>query len=202
MFDNIAKEWDSEKRIERAKLIAIEMLENVDIDSKKSGLEFGCGTGLISFNLSDKLDEITLIDTSKGMIDVLKEKIEKSDVKNMLPIQGDIDDLLTRSEKYDFIYTSMVLHHIDDANGTIEKLISLLNNNGILCVVDLNTESGSFHGDEGDFHGHNGFDQDEIQNMFIKAGLKDVASHTFYKGIKETKDKNVEYSLFIAKGRK
>jgi ubiquinone/menaquinone biosynthesis C-methylase UbiE len=202
MFDNIAKEWDSEKRIERAKLIANEMLENVDIDSKSTGLEFGCGTGLISFNLIDKLDKITLIDTSKGMIDVLKEKIEKADVENMIPLQGDVDYLIKKGEKYDFIYTSMVLHHIDDAKGTIGKLIQLLNKNGLLCVVDLNTESGSFHGDEGDFHGHNGFDQREIQSIFTRYGLEEVASHTFYKGIKETKEKNVDYSLFIARGRK
>lgn len=39
MFDNIAKEWDSEKRIERAKLIANEMLENVDIDSNYKGIK-------------------------------------------------------------------------------------------------------------------------------------------------------------------
>ncbi len=37
-------------------------------------MEFGCGTGFISFNLIDSFKSITLIDSSKNMIDILSNK--------------------------------------------------------------------------------------------------------------------------------
>jgi Predicted methyltransferase (contains TPR repeat) len=40
-------------------------------------LDFGCGTGLLSFFLQPYVGEITGIDTSKGMIEVFDKKLKK-----------------------------------------------------------------------------------------------------------------------------
>ena len=73
-FDDYARTWDTERRINRAKIVADKIADSVDIDRNYSAMEFGCGTGLVSFNLYDKFKRITLIDTSKGMIDILNSK--------------------------------------------------------------------------------------------------------------------------------
>ena len=52
-FDNYAKTWDTEKRINRAKIISNEISNSIDIHKNYSAMEFGCGTGLVSFNLYD-----------------------------------------------------------------------------------------------------------------------------------------------------
>lgn len=84
-FDNYAKSWDTDKRIDRAKIIANEISNSIGIKENYSAMEFGCGTGLISFNFYDKFRSIALVDSSKGMMDILNSKIDKYEVTNMVP---------------------------------------------------------------------------------------------------------------------
>ncbi|GFZ29548.1 S-adenosylmethionine-dependent methyltransferase [Clostridium zeae] len=201
-FDEYAKGWDTEKRISRAKIIAKELENFIHINKRLSAMEFGCGTGLISFNLHDKLKEITLIDSSEGMLHIVKSKVETYKINNVVIKKIDIEANSVIDEKYDIIYSSMVLHHIDDTKSIISKLYELLNNEGCLCIIDLNKEDGRFHKNETDFHGHNGFNQAELIKIFENAGFKEVKAYTFYFDSKDIGDEVIEYSLFIIKGIK
>ena len=129
-FDNYAKNWDTEKRIERAKIIANAIINSIDIDNNYSAMEFGCGTGLVSFNIHDKFKSITLVDSSKGMIDIVNSKIDKYKVTNLIPYHLDISNGDFLDKGYDVIYNSMVLHHIPDTEDIIKKFYKLLNENG------------------------------------------------------------------------
>lgn len=201
-FDNYAKHWDTEKRIKRAKIIADEIINAIDIDNNYSAMEFGCGTGLVSFNIHDKFKSITLVDSSKGMIDILNSKIDKYKVTNMFPYHLDISNGNFLDKRYDVIYNSMVLHHIHDTKDIIKKFYKLLNENGYLCIVDVDEEDGSFHKKYPEFDGHNGFNQDSLKNILIDAGFKDVESNTFFHGEKEIQGDKIKYSLFLMKARK
>ena len=46
-------------------------------------LDFGCGTGLVTLQLQPFLHSITGVDGSQGMIDILKQKIEKKNLTNV-----------------------------------------------------------------------------------------------------------------------
>lgn len=67
-FDNYAKNWDTDLRINRAKIIAKEIQNVIGCKKDCTAMEFGCGTGLISFNLVNWFKNITLIDSSKNII--------------------------------------------------------------------------------------------------------------------------------------
>ncbi|WP_027623373.1 class I SAM-dependent DNA methyltransferase [Clostridium lundense] len=201
-FDDSAKNWDTDKRINRAKIIANEISNSINIGNNYSAMEFGCGTGLVSFNLYNKFKSITLIDSSKGMIDIVKSKIDKSKIDNMFPYCLDITDEDSLNKKFDVIYSSMVLHHIHDIEAIISKFYELLNEDGYLCIVDLDEDDGKFHKKYPDFHGHNGFNQDEFKNILISAGFKDVQSNTFFYDEKIVEGEKINYSLFLIKGRK
>jgi len=194
--------WDNEKRINRAKVIAAEIVSATELEKSYSALEFGCGTGLVSFNLYDKLKDIVCIDTSKGMIDTLNTKIKQHKVKNMAAYQQNINDDYLLTPKYDLIYTSMALHHIVDIDTTLANLYKLLKQNGCLCIVDLDEDDGSFHKAETDFNGHNGFNQTELKQILVKLGYKGLRSNTFYKDVKNIEGVILNYSLFIMIGRK
>lgn len=201
-FNIEAANWDSEKRIKRAKIIADEIIKSIPIEGHFRALEFGCGTGLVSFNLADKFEHITLIDTSEGMIDKLNQKIRHSDVKNMNALCRDINAGSKLNEKYDVIYTSMALHHTQDINLTLETLYELLNSEGHLCIIELTPDDGSFHKEEKDFKGYNGFNQDFLKGLLHKLGFKNLSSHIFYNDKKLIDGVGVDYSLFIMTGRK
>lgn len=201
-FDNYAKSWDTDERIDRAKIIANEISKSIAIDKNYSAMEFGCGTGLVSFNLYDKFKDITLVDSSKGMIDILGSKIDKYEVNNMLPYHLDISNENSIDKKFHVIYNSMVLHHIQDTEAMINTFYQLLNKDGCLCIVDLDKEDGSFHKKYPDFDGHNGFIQDDLKNILIGAGFENIESNTFFYGEKSIEDRKVNYSLFLMKARK
>lgn len=201
-FDDYAKNWDTDKRINRAKIIANEISNSIDINGNMSAMEFGCGTGLVSFNLFDKFKNITLVDSSKGMIDILNTKIDKYNINNMSTFHLDILHENLLDMKFDVIYTSMVLHHIPDTAGIIKNLYKLLNNDGYLCIVDLDEEDGRFHKEYPDYDGHNGFDQEKLKSILNYAGFKDIESNTFYYGEKIIEDEKINYSLFLMNARK
>ncbi len=201
-FDKYAQTWDTGFRINRARIIAYEIIKSLDGKREYSALEFGCGTGLVSFNLYNQLKNITLVDSSEGMIEILNSKIDKYQAFNMKAKHMDIsgDNLL--NEKYDLIYNSMVLHHIQDIPLICKHFYSLLKNNSNLCIVDLNEEDGSFHKKYPDFNGHNGFDQEKLKLVLENTGFKDIESNTFYYGKKDISGETIEYSLFLMKGYK
>ena len=201
-FDETAKIWDPEIRINRAKKIAEEISKSINIDKNYSAMEFGCGTALLSFNLYDKFKEITLIDTSQGMIDVVKSKIKKYEVNNMFTNNTDISNKNSLDMEFDVIYNSLVLHEIHNTEGVIKNFYELLNKDGYLCIVDLDEEDGSFHKNYPDFHGHNGFNQDKLKCVLRSAGFKDIESNTFYYDVKAIGDEKIKYSLFLMKAKK
>lgn len=201
-FDNYAKKWDTDKRINRAKIIANEISKSIKIDEDYSAMEFGCGTGLVSFNLYNKLKKITLIDSSKGMIDILNSKINEYKVNNMITKHIDIFNENAVDEKFDIIYNSMVLHHIHNTEAIINKFYELLNFGGYLCIVDLDEEDGRFHNNHPDFDGHNGFNQEKLKSTLISAGFNDIETKTFFYDKRMIDGESIEYSLFLSKARK
>lgn len=195
-FNYLARQWDDSRRIERAKIISNEIRKNLGGVKLNKGLEFGCGTGLITFNLTDLFNDVTLIDISSEMIEVVNEKIEKFNLNNSKAISCDLmksDNL----EKYDCIYTSMAMHHIIDIEEMLNRFYEVLNEKGKLCIVELNKDNGDFHKNEEGFNGHNGFSQKDLKNILEKYGFKNINSYTFYNSYKEVGFEKIEYSLFI-----
>ena len=200
-FDEYAKKWDTEFRIDRAKKIANKIKEKIEIDINMNVMEFGCGTGLVSFELFDNFKTLTLIDSSKNMLEIAELKIKEYKTANIKTRYIDImnEDI---EEKYDLIYTSMALHHIKDIDLVISKLSKLLTNEGKLCIIDLDEEDGSFHHNFPNFDGHNGFNQKELQSVLEKNNFKEIESEIFFYEKREINNEEKEFSLFIMVGKK
>lgn len=194
-FDKEAAQWDTNYRINRAKKIAEEISSYLDGNNISRAMEFGCGTGLISFNLQDEFEEILLIDLSKGMIEETKKKIKNQNIKNMKTLVKDVLDI-EGENKYDVIYTSMVLHHILNLKDVLYKLSKLLKPNGKLIIVELSKDDGTFHSLDEDFNGYNGFEIKDLQDLLKDVGFTNIKGRTFYHSKKQINDKYHEYSLF------
>ena len=197
-FDEKAKEWDNDpKKIERSTVFAKEINKFIQPNKKLNALEFGCGTGLLSFKLKDFFKTITLVDNSEGMINVLKEKIDKEGIKNFIPLQIDLFDKNIQFTKTDVIYTLMTLHHMPDISNTLKAFHSILEPNGFLCIADLVKEDGSFHSHHEGFDGHNGFDKDELSGILLKNGFKLSYYKECFEIEKMVDEKINKYPLFL-----
>jgi ubiquinone/menaquinone biosynthesis C-methylase UbiE len=195
-FDDIAREWDNEKRIERAKIIANKIKSTISMRQDKSAMEFGCGTGLVSFNLHNEFKNITLIDTSKEMINIANNKIDTLNLNNINTYCGDLVES-KYNDNFDIIYSSMALHHVVDINKLCKEFYNMINCNGTLCIVDLNKDDGSFHKNEIGFNGHNGFSKGWLKSILETNGFSNIKSETFYEGTKKVDDHELIYFLFI-----
>ena len=203
-FDEAATNWDTDKKIKRAKVIADKIISSIKIDHNKkyTAMEFGCGTGLVSFNLYNYFEKVTLVDASEGMLDVLNSKIAKSNVDNMVTLLANEDFEDAIDEKFDVIYNSMVLHHIQDIPEILNKFYNWLKVDGWLCIVDLNKEDGRFHEHELDFDGHNGFEQEELKKRLKTIGFDEIESETFFYDKRISGDTEMDYSLFLMLARR
>ncbi len=197
-FDQRAQTWDEDQmKVDRAKAVTDAMRQIIPLSQDMKALEYGCGTGLVTFNLYKLLKSITMADSSDGMISVLNEKIRTGGISNLFPVNLDLttDSL---DEKFDLIYTSMTLHHIIEVDDVLSKFADILNPSGYLCIADLDEEDGSFHG-EG-FEGHNGFNRNELTKKLEDFGLKTIYYEIcFQMKRKHTGEKLYNVFVLIAK---
>ncbi len=201
-FDMLASTWDNDsRRIERAKVVANEILQAIPSTDAMVAMEYGCGTGLLSFNLHTFFKRITLADNSEGMLKVLTKKINDANITNMRPLRLDLAEDVNYSNKFDVIYTLMTLHHIIDIDMVLDGFSKLLNPAGYLCIADLDKEDGTFHGDG--FIGHNGFEKGFLENKLLKYGFSIVSYKICYQNIiKHTDGTERKYPTFHIVGQK
>jgi len=184
-FDARAATWDDDPtKVERAQAVADEIVARVPLSPTMRSLEYGCGTGLLSFMLRARLGDITLADVSEGMLAVAAGKIAAAGDASMRAVKLDyfVDPVPARA--FDVIYSLMTLHHVPDTTGILERFRTALAAPGFLCIADLDTEDGSFHG--AGFDGHLGFDRSELAAKARQAGFASVeftTAHTMTKAV-------------------
>jgi ubiquinone/menaquinone biosynthesis C-methylase UbiE len=208
-FDQKAAQWDARPiRVERAQAVADGITAAVPLSPHMTALEYGCGTGLLSFALRPQLGHITLADSSTGMLAVLREKIAAANTQNtstahdrrrrsagMTPMQLDLMIDPLPAERFQLIYTLMTLHHIPDTDRLLRAFHRLLDAPGYLCVADLDKEDGAFH--EGEFHGHLGFDRDELDARTRQAGFQSIHFTTVFHMIKDVNGASKDFPIFL-----
>ena len=195
-FDKKAATWDDDpERVNRAISIADCISERIDLSKIKTAMEYGSGTGLLSFALKDRLASIALMDESALMIEVVREKCEANNVSHFDPLQYNLLKQPLPEQKYDFIFILLTLHHIIELEEVLEKFVSLLNPNGYLAIIDLEKEDGSFH-PEG-FNGHYGFDREVLESQLQETGLKPLSYEVCYELERDYDEVDQKYPLFL-----
>jgi ubiquinone/menaquinone biosynthesis C-methylase UbiE len=200
-FDQKAAQWDAKPiRVERAQAVADGIKAAVPLSPRMTALEYGCGTGLLSFALQPYLGHITLADSSSGMLTVLRDKIAAANIKHMTPLPLDLMIDPLPSERYHLIYTLLTLHHIPDTDRMLHAFYDLLDTPGTLCVADLDKEDGTFHEEE--FHGHLGFDRAELAAQAKGIGFTDIGFTTVFHMLKDVQGVAKDFPIFLMVARK
>lgn len=202
-FDEKAKDWDKDpKKIERAIVFAGEILQFLDKEDLRLAIEFGSGTGLVSFELKERFKSITLADSSPGMMEVLKEKIVNENITTMNLFLIDQSNDLSSLKGYDVLYTLLTLHHIKDLDQAFASFNSSLNKGGYVFIGDLIIEDGSFHRNDPEFDGHKGFDREDIKARLRENGFEPLVDKIFFTIERESENKLKKYPLFLIAGKK
>ena len=195
-FDAKARDWDKNiLYIERSEAVAKAILQMVPVQESMTAMEYGSGTALLSFALQHSFAEITLMDNSREMTAVTKEKISGQEVQNMKPLFFDLEKE-SYDGSFDMIYNQMVMHHVQDISAMLARFHGLLNPGGYIAIADLYAEDGSFHGPG--FDGHLGFDVDMLAGKLAECGFSNIEHKPCYTIRKSDDNGNVtEFPIFL-----
>ena len=100
--------------------------------------DLGCGEGSLSLMLSRFVKQITCIDQSQKMLNLVYERAKeiKTEEKFTL-IKGDLEIIDLEENKYDSIFLSQSLHHVSDPQKVVHKASKSLKDNGKMIILDL-----------------------------------------------------------------
>lgn len=202
-FDRAASTWDDDpQRIERTRDVARAIREALPLSPEMTALEIGCGTGLVTMALSEDLGGIVALDTSDEMLKALQAKIADMGATNVTPARLDlIDDPLPDLE-VDLVFSSMALHHVSDPAAMVQRAAGLLRPGGFMCLVDLDAEDGSFHGDSTE-DVHHGFSSEQVSEFLTAAGLRPMGSRVVHAIDRHREDGRVAtYPVLMTLGQK
>lgn len=202
-FDKGAAEWDEKpERVKLANDVAQTILARVALGRDMDVLDFGCGTGLVTLNLQPRVRSVTGVDTSAGMLEVLRSKVEKQGIANVETRLLDLEKGDSLEGPFHAVVSSMALHHVPDTGAILRRFHGLLAPGGILALADLDLDGGNFHSDN---HGvfHHGFNRKALKEAFEKAGFGEVRDWNAAEALRKGPDgRERKFTVFLMVGRK
>lgn len=201
-FDAAAASWDEEpRRVQLALDVAEAIRREVPLRPDMEALDYGCGSGLVTLGLQPLVKRITGADSSQGMLDVLRRKVEAGGIANVETKLLDLEQMESLGGSYDLIVSSMTLHHVGDVAALIGELVEGLRPGGWLALADLEQEDGSFHDDATGVL-HHGFARDFFGSEFAKNGLGNVSIVTAATIEKARPEGKRRYNVILGVGKK
>jgi SAM-dependent methyltransferase len=99
-------------------------------------LDVGCGTGLLATRLADAGYEVTGVDPSEGMLEILAAQTSEVDA-----VSGSATSLPFPDDSFDVVLSVAVMHHIADAadvRQTLFEMVRVAKPSGRVLVWDHN----------------------------------------------------------------
>jgi ubiquinone/menaquinone biosynthesis C-methylase UbiE len=85
--------------------------------------------------------KIYAVDVYEPSMDILRQKIEENDIKNVDPVLADITSSIpVENESVDVYFTANVFHGIvgnEELNSTMQEINRVLKDDGILAIVEF-----------------------------------------------------------------
>lgn len=195
-FNQAAQEWDKgDMRQNIAHAVFQTITSRIALLNNMNIMDFGAGTGLLSFKIAPMVKRVVGIDLSEKMLEQLESKNTPS-----LSVQAICQDIFQTplQEQFHGIVSSMAMHHVENMSALFESFYNHLKRDGFIAIADLEAEDGTFHthGNEG-VH-HFGFDKNHLRETIENAGFEHVRFHHAYTVQKCDK----EYPIFVVTATK
>jgi len=94
-------------------------------------LDFACGTGITTIQISGFVRKIHAIDISQRMIDIAEEKAEKNQISNIKFYKTDLFNEEFEKNSFDVLLAVNILYFLKNAPENISRIYELLKPGGL-----------------------------------------------------------------------
>lgn len=190
-FNQAAQDWDKgDLRQNIAHAVFQTIISRIALLKGMNIMDFGAGTGLLSFKIAPMVNQVVGVDLSEKMLEQLASK--NTPELQVTPLYHDI--LTTPlDQQFHGIVSSMAMHHVEDTAELFRAFYDHLKRDGFIAIADLEAEDGTFHSHGNEGVHHFGFERDALRTTIEKAGFCNVRFHHAY--TVEREDQN--YPIFL-----
>ena len=123
----------------------VEILREIGVPEGGSALEFGCGTGHLSYGLAQTgfFNDLVVSDGSATFVGIAKRKLDglQTGTRPTFAVVQAEDVAELRDGLFDVIAMRSVLHHVTDFDGFVDGLMTKLAPGGALVMLEPKAES-------------------------------------------------------------
>lgn len=201
-FEEVASNWDNMRSDFFPVSVRERAISEMVIKEGVTVADIGAGSGFITEGLLDYDIEITAVDESEKMLDVMKEKFRSSD--NISYLISESEQIQTPDNSWNYALANMFLHHVERPPVVIKELFRTLKPGGKLIITDLDKHNFEFLVTEQNDRWM-GFERSDIQLWFEDAGFKNVSIDCVNANCCADScdsDDRAEINIFIVSGEK
>jgi len=137
-------------------------------------VDVGVGDGLLTLMLAEVAQSITAVDISPEMLRQLAQRAERKGIRNLTPVEGELEHLPLPDASFDVAVLSQALHHADDPGRALCEARRVIVPGGHLLVIDLLAHTEDWVREKLQ-HRHLGFGERELERLLLEAGLGEVS---------------------------
>lgn len=169
-FADAADQWESIRHeLYGSRFTADAMLGLIPSDWTLADL--GCGSGILSDELSPFIKQVIGVDNSEPMLIAAQQRTEHA--TNVDLRKGELTALPIDDASVDATLCVIVLSYIEDAAQAVREMARILRPGGRAVIVDLLAHNRDpFRRQMGQVH--SGFTTERLTELFLEAGMRDV----------------------------
>ena len=114
-----------------------DLLQELEPLARGTLMEVGPGQGELLPLFAERFDKVIALDNAVEMLNQARETAESAKLNNAEFIHGDTGVALEKGVNCDVIVYDMVLHHLPSPQEAFAHAKELLNDNGLLLIIDL-----------------------------------------------------------------
>lgn len=193
-FNQAASDWDKKPmRVQIALKVAESIKKQIPLQPTMTAMDYGCGTGLVMFELAPYLKQVLGVDSAEEMLKMVEQKCEEQQISNVKTHFADLTSEKLPEQTFDLIFSSMTFHHVKDTIHLMKQCFEHLNAGSWIAIADLDKEDGTFHPSEMMGVMHWGFDREEFKQSLLAAGFQNPQAITAHHVQKESR----AYPIFL-----